>query len=421
MSMIKNPVRGMRDFTPTEMGIRDYVLKIIEEVATSSGYQKIETPAVEHLENLTGNDGGENESLIFRILKRSQDLEKAEESGDELSDSGLRYDLTVPLARFFSNNKQDITLPFKALQIGSVWRADRPQKGRFRQFVQCDLDILGDDSILAEIDTISTIVNMLNRIFEGTKISGITVNLNDRKILTAAARYAGFKEDDYSSILIELDKIDKIGLSGVRDGLIKLNFDSQKVDTFINLFENLSGGIEVRQFCSKFGEFSPDDSVINDLEKILETLEKLMKGNSKIIFDPTLVRGMGYYTGPIFECSIEEFPSSIAGGGRYDNMIGKFDGGSSVSACGFSIGFERVVSILEEVGFKPKTDKQMTAILVDKEISNEKLFEIFDRAEKMRAEGTVVSIISMNKNLGYQIEMLEKSGYTSFDKVYKDN
>jgi histidyl-tRNA synthetase len=232
VNLIKTPISGMRDFTPMEIKRRDYILYIIEQVARSYGYQKIETPATEHLENLTSKEGGENENLIFRILKRGQALEDAKKSGDELADSALRYDLTVPLARYFANNRNDLSMPFKALQIGPVWRADRPQKGRFRQFLQCDMDILGDSSILAEIDTISTTVEMLSRVFEDTDIPSIVVHLNDRKILTAAASFAGFDESDFSSILIELDKRDKVGLAKVKGSLIRLGFNPEKVGVF---------------------------------------------------------------------------------------------------------------------------------------------------------------------------------------------
>ncbi len=416
--MNKNPVRGMRDFTPVEMELREYVLKIIEDVAIQGGYQKIETPAVEYLENLSSKEGGENENLIFKIMKRGKSLVDAKEKGSELADGGLRYDLTVPLARYFANNQANLCMPFKALQIGPVWRADRPQKGRFRQFLQCDMDILGESTILAEIDTIITTIEILSKIFKDTKVSDITIHLNDRRFLTAAASFAGFIEADFSSVLITLDKNDKIGWIGVKDELIKLGYDSQKVVMFTKLFEDIEDGITIDEFCYKLGDSIPTIKVIEDLKSILEVITKLTEVSAKIIFDPTLVRGMGYYTGPIFECSLSELSSSVAGGGRYDKMIGKFSGGTDVSACGFSIGFERIITILNDLGFSPEFNKEKMAILVNKKISTQRLTEVFASANLLRSE-KIVSVLPMRKNIKFQIEMLEKDGYSLFDKIFK--
>lgn len=420
MSLIKTPISGMRDFSPSDVKKRDYILNVIEQVAYSYGYQKIETPAMEHIENLTSREGGENEELIFKILKRGQSLEDAEKSGDELSDSALRYDLTVPLARYFSNNKGNLPLPFKVLQIGPVWRADRPQKGRFRQFIQCDVDIIGDNSILAEIDVISTIVEMINKLFSEISNPPITVHINDRRILTSTVLFAGFDEKDISTVLIELDKAEKIGLPKVKDNLVNLGFDVGKVETFVNLFENIKEGIKIRDFCSQLSDHLPEDNVMQDLENIIEIISETSKEKCQIMFDPTLVRGMGYYTGPIFECKLADYPASIAGGGRYDKMIGKFDGSGDISACGFSIGFERISEILDDAGFIPKNNQKMVAILLDKDISQKQLTEVTTRAEELRRSGSIVSILPMNKNLGYQIKMLEESGYSSIEKIYRD-
>lgn len=421
MSMIKTPVRGMRDFTPSEMDLREYVLNIIENIATRSGYQKIETPAMEHIENLTSKVGGENESLIFKVLKRGQSLITAKENNEELSDSGLRYDLTVPLARYFSSNQKNLPIPFKSLQIGPVWRADRPQKGRFRQFLQCDMDILGDSSVYAEIDTIATTTRIITRIFSETSASNITIHLNDRRILTAAAAYAGFDDTEFGSVLIALDKNDKVGLNGVRKELLDLNYDAEKVIKFVDLFEGPIAKFSADSFCDKLKKFAPDKSVIEDLEKIISVVGKTAGSNAEIIFDPTLVRGMGYYTGPIFECSIANFSSSVAGGGRYDKMIGQFSGGADVSACGFSIGFERIITVLNDLGFTPPKLSGRTAILVEKEVSQKQLETTFERADNIRSNGSIVSILAMSKNIKYQIELLEKNGYDTFEKVFKND
>jgi histidyl-tRNA synthetase len=419
--MKKTPVRGMRDILPTDMIIREYLLNIIEDAAVSAGYQKIETPAIEHLENLSNKDGGENETLIFKILKRGQSLQKSIDTKLDLADSALRYDLTVPLARYFAANTDGIPTPFKALQIGPVWRADAPQKGRFRQFLQCDMDILGDSSILAEIDIITTTVKILSKICDEAKITGLTVHLNDRRILLAAAKYAGFSESDYGSVLISLDKNDKIGLNGVKTELERYNLDAFAIEKFIELFKKVNGEISVVEFCELLGNESPEKSVLDDLKIIMAAVNKIDAINAKIIFDPTLVRGMGYYTGPIFECSANGLKSSIAGGGRYDKMIGKFSGSTNIAACGFSIGFERMATILSDSGFTPITKRDMIAILVDRNISSTKYGDIIKNAEEMRKCNKIVSVIPMARNISRQIELLEKNGYSQFKKIYNNN
>jgi histidyl-tRNA synthetase len=416
--MIKTPVRGMRDLTPSAIRLRDYVLRIIENEAFSSGYQKIETPSMEHIENLSSKDGGENEGLVFKVLKRGESLNKAIEKNEELADSGLRYDLTVPLARYFVNNQKSLVMPFKSFQIGSVWRADKPQRGRFRQFISCDMDILGDASILAEIDIILTTARILSKVFLEANIGGLTVHLNDRRILLATAAYAGFKESEYGSVLIALDKNDKIGLSGVRNELLKLNYDAAIIDKFISVFDRPLSGISVVEFCNGLLGHLSDNQIIEDLENIISVVSSSLQDNGKIIFDPTLVRGMGYYTGPIFECSAGDFPSSIAGGGRYDKMVGKISGGTDVAACGFGIGFERVVTLLEEKGFIPSSNMANHAILVDRKITPSQLKDIFSRVIEMRSDCSVVTVLAMNKNIKFQIEQLEKEGYTTFEKIY---
>lgn len=416
--MIKTPVRGMRDFTPTEMILRDYVLDIIKSEAAFAGYQKIETPVLESLENLTSNQGGDNEKLIFKVLKRGQSLTDAQEKGAELADSGLRYDLTVPLARYFANNQKNLTLPFKTLQIGSVWRADKPQKGRYRQFVQCDMDVLGDSTILAEIDTITMTVKILNKIFQEANIQNLTININDRRILMAAIAFAGFPESAQDSVLIALDKADKIGFAGVREELLGFGYDESAVAKFVNLFDRSLDDLSVREFCQALGDQSPVETALHDLEKIISVLQNTLSDQVKIIFNPTIVRGMGYYTGPIFEYTIGNFGSSIGGGGRYDNMIGKISGSADVPACGSSIGFERIIVLLQEANFAPPENIERVAILIDRNISPEKLEETLARAAALRAQGKVASLITMNKNLKFQIDTLEQNGYTSFEKIY---
>lgn len=416
--MKKIPVRGMRDILPADMVLRQYLLDIVERVATGAGYQKIETPAIEHLENLSSNDGGENETLIFKILKRGRSLEKAIDAEEALTDSALRYDLTVPLSRYISANAGNISMPLKTLQIGPVWRADAPQKGRFRQFLQCDMDVIGVSTVLAEMDIIKTTVEILSDICSSSGVSGLTVHLNDRRILLAAASYAGFSEEESGGVLISLDKNDKIGLEGVKRELLDHGFRVEQVEKFITLFERASDGISIFDFCRQLGDGAVESSILEDLDAIMALEDSFRGNNARVIFNPTLVRGMGYYTGPIFECTVDGFSSSVAGGGRYDKMIGKFSGNANIPACGFSIGFERIVTILGDVGFAPPNTRERVAILVERKVSTDKYAQIFRDADALRTSGALVSVLPMAKNTRHQVELLEKSGYTRFEKIY---
>mgnify|MGYP003094314938 FL=1 len=335
MALIKKSVTGMKDILPEEMFIRDYLINIIKKTYGSFGFTSIETPAMEHIENLLSKQGGDNEKLIFKILKRGEKL-KLENIKDEndLVDAGLRYDLTLPLARYYSNNQANLPNPFKALQIGNVYRADRPQKGRFRQFTQCDIDILGEASNLAEIELILATTKALSEIAKGKHFS---VRINDRRILMAMALYAGYDEDNISNVFIILDKMDKIGMDGVKKELTELDGE-EKCSKYLSLFEGLKDNTEaVLSLKDKLKGFI-EDGVLDSLCEIMDTVLEVNTNDFSLVFDPTLVRGMGYYTGTIFEVSMEGFSGSVAGGGRYDKMIGRFTG-NDTPACGFSIGF----------------------------------------------------------------------------------
>ena len=348
MALKKKPVKGMKDILPAEMQVRDYVTGLIKETYKSFGFSPIETPCVEHIENLCSKQGGDNEKLIFKIMKRGEklNLEKAESETD-LTDSGLRYDLTVPLSRFYSNNANSLPSPFKALQIGSVWRADQPQRGRFRQFVQCDIDILGEASCLAEIELILATTTLLGKL----NFSDFKVRINERRILKAMAVYSGFKEEQFDLIFIILDKMDKIGWDGVKAELLEAGFEQEKVERYVNLFTDMENAGDGLRYLEEKLSGILEDGVIDNLRTIRQSVEATSTCRFELEFDPTLVRGMSYYTGTIFEIEMEQFGSSVAGGGRYDKMIGKFTG-SDVPACGFSIGFERIITILMEQGFE---------------------------------------------------------------------
>ncbi len=420
MAFIKTPVKGMNDMLPSDMRLREHVLHMIKESYARYGFSQIETPCMEHIENLTGKQGGENEKLIFKVMKRGAELERALAEGtDGIADFGMRYDLTVPLSRYYANHASELPAPFKAMQIGPVWRADRPQKGRFRQFTQCDIDILGDDTYLAEIELISATSSMLTSIFEEAGITRFTVHVNDRRILRAMAKYAGFSEDVYDSVFIQLDKLDKIGIDGVREELLAMELEPKSVDAYLALFD-ADGVVDCRAFCEKLvaGD-ALDSAVVNGLETILSCVRSMISKDVTLLFDPTLVRGMSYYTGTIFEVTIDQYNFSIAGGGRYDEMIGKFSG-QRVPACGFSIGFERIVTILKDALTSVSTvdDCQKIAFLVDRGVLEEQLKEIFLRASALRAEGNFVTVQPLKKNAKFQIDRLEAEGYKQIERIY---
>ena len=410
MKFIKTPVKGMCDMLPADMRLREHILQMIKTSYASYGFMQIETPVMEHIENLTSKQGGDNEKLIFKVMKRGADLTRAIEAGkQEFADNGLRYDLTVPLARYYANNKEKLPTPFKALQIGNVWRADNPQKGRFRQFTQCDIDILGDDTNLAEIELIAATSDMLSQIFSEVGITDFTIHINDRQILRAAALQAGFEEEAIGSVLISLDKYDKIGLEGIRRELIENGYAEDVVTRYLAIYESLQGDVTCGDFCSDIAENYLDRKVVEGVDDIISCAKAMINEHVKITFDPTLVRGMGYYTGTIFEISIDGYNFSIAGGGRYDKMIGKFCG-QDVSACGFSIGFERIITILKDKleTVTPVSEKNL-AILIGKNVPLDRKLEIFKRAKALRAEGTTVTIQPMRKNMKQQIEKLKAS------------
>lgn len=416
MALIKKSVTGMKDILPEEMFIRDYLINIIKKTYGSFGFTSIETPAMEHIENLLSKQGGDNEKLIFKILKRGEKL-KLENIKDEndLVDAGLRYDLTLPLARYYSNNQANLPNPFKALQIGNVYRADRPQKGRFRQFTQCDIDILGEASNLAEIELILATTKALSEIAKGKHFS---VRINDRRILMAMALYAGYDEDNISNVFIILDKMDKTGMDGVKKELTELDGE-EKCSKYLSLFEGLKDNTEaVLSLKDKLKGFI-EDGVLEGLCEIMDTVLEVNTNDFSLVFDPTLVRGMGYYTGTIFEVSMEGFSGSVAGGGRYDKMIGRFTG-NDTPACGFSIGFERIITILLDAGFKIPDESRKIAFLYEKNIDGNVLKNILKEAASLRNEGNIVLVSKMNKNKKFQKEGLEKQGYTEFKEFYKE-
>lgn len=416
MALSKKPVTGMRDILPEEMQIRDYVIGVIKETYGKFGFTSIETPCVENIANLTNKQGGDNEKLIFKILKRGEKLNVAEATTEEsVVDSGLRYDLTVPLVRYYSNNAANLPSPFKALQMGNVWRADRPQRGRYRQFMQCDIDIFGEPTNLAEIELILATTTTLGRL----GFQGFEIRINDRQILKAMAAYSGFPEESYDSVFITLDKMDKIGLEGVEQELLEKGFSRESVDKYLTLYRELEKQENGVAYLAETLQGVLEPSVAEGLQEIIDSVTATKAADFKMVFDATLVRGMSYYTGTIFEIALPGFGGSCGGGGRYDKMVGKFTG-NDVPACGFSIGFERIVLLLTESGFQIPGKPKKTAFLIEKGVGGDRLCEIIAKAQAARKEGAQVLVVRMNKNKKFQKDQLIAEGYEDFMEFYKE-
>ena len=414
MSLVKKPVNGMKDILPSEMQIRDYVQSVIRDTYRSFGFTPIETPCMENIANLSNKQGGENEKLIFKVMKRGEklNLETAKTEND-LVDFGMRYDLTVPLARYYANHANDLPSPFKALQMGNVWRADRPQRGRYRQFMQCDIDILGEPSNLAEIELILATTTTLGRL--GFK--NFEIRINERRILKAMAAYSGFSEEVYDTVFIILDKMDKIGMEGVAAELQKEGFSDESVRRYLDLFRGVREAEDgIAYLADMLGDYVEADA-IKSMNEIAASVNACKAAEFELVFDPTLVRGMSYYTGTIFEIAMPEFGGSCGGGGRYDKMIGNFTG-KDVPACGFSIGFERIILLLMESAFQIPQQPKKAAYLIEKGYPGDQLAEVIAQAQTARQQGQQVLVVRMNKNKKFQKEQLMKEGYEEFVEFF---
>jgi histidyl-tRNA synthetase len=405
----------MKDIMPDEMQVRDYVQSVIKETYRAFGFTPIETPCMEDIANLSNKQGGENEKLIFKILKRGEKLKlESAQSETDLVDFGMRYDLTVPLCRYYANHANDLPSPFKALQMGNVWRADRPQRGRYRQFMQCDIDILGEPSNLAEIELILATTTTLGKL--GFK--NFEIRINERRILKAMAAYSGFAESDFDTVFIILDKMDKIGLDGVAEELEKEGFAKESIDKYLSLFTGVEQAEDgITYLAETLGDYL-DAEIVQNMKEIAQSVNSTKTAQFELVFDPTLVRGMSYYTGTIFEIAIPEFGGSCGGGGRYDKMVGNFTG-KDVPACGFSIGFERIILLLMENGFQIPQQPKKTAYLIEKGYPGDKLAEVIGQAQAARAEGEQVLVVRMNKNKKFQKEQLVKEGYEDFLEFFR--
>lgn len=401
-------VKGTNDYLPNEVEIRDYLSDKILSVYKENGFEHITTPIIEDIENLDKSDGGENLNLIFKIMKRGDKLDKALEKGvtsqneNELADMGLRYDLTLPLSRYYANNKDKLTIPMKCIQMDRVYRAERPQKGRLREFIQCDIDIIGSESTDSEIELILTTTKALDAI--GMK--NYKVKVNDRRLLRAVLASFGFAESDLDSVCITFDKMDKIGLDGVVEELNDKGFDGKAVESFKNFLEKKDFSLD------SVAAILEDKTPAESLKHIIDTVGELTDNAYDVVFDLSLVRGQGYYTGTVFEVESIDFKGAIAGGGRYDNLIGKFLN-ENVPAVGFSIGFERIFSILMEHGIDITSRQKKIAVMYDEQ----EFIAAVKIADKLRNEGNIASLYVKPKKMGKFLGKLEERKYDGFVNV----
>lgn len=404
------PPRGMRDLLPEEVALRDRVSAAILDTYVAWGFRHIETPALENIRNLTAGQGGDNEKLIFKVLKRGEEVEdwtKAP-SLDALVDLGLRFDLTVPLVRYYAHNRAKLPRLFKAIQMGPVWRAERPQRGRFRQFVQCDIDVIGSGAALVEVELCAATAAALQKV----GFRDFTIRLNDRRVLEGLARRCGFAEDRHGAVFVSVDKLDKIGREGVVAELRAHGHDEAAVGKLDAILAGLTAPLaNAAAFRAALAPGADEAPVYDGLVAIAEGLAAAAGGAYRVQLDPTLVRGMGYYTGPVFEIVYKDYPFSIAGGGRYDRMIGRLIG-EDVPACGFSIGFERIITILqEEAVAAAAASARRIAIIVDGDVPPARGLA---EAARLRAAGDEVTLLPRDKNFGRQLKALHADGYSGF-------
>ncbi len=402
MKVNTNPAKGMRDITPQEKEIRDYVEGVIVNTYKQSGFELIETPVVENIENLIGSKGGENLKLIFKILKRGEklDFSKGELAEEDLADLGLRYDLTVPLSRFYCNNRANLPSVFKALQVGNVFRAERAQKGRYRSFKQCDIDIIGDGTKAAELELIATTAKALNAL----GVKDFVVRFNDRRVLKSVILECGFTEEEFDGVCIVVDKLDKVGMKGVEKELQEKSYVPDPIAKLMKALESIN---EKGTECLL--EYGVPEDVVNEVKDVLESSREYAGGKYDIEFDFTLIRGMGYYTGSIFEIAYRDLGYSIAGGGRYDEMVGNFIG-EKIPAIGFSIGFERLVNQLMDEKFKVP-DREKVVLLYDE---SDRYIDVMKKADEFREQGYTVSIFEKARKIGKQLNQFTEYGFNKF-------
>ena len=402
--MKSNTVKGTRDYLPKEVELRGFIERRIFETYKDAGFNQVVTPILENIDNLDNSDGGENLSLMFKVLKRGAKLKAAIERQefDSLCDIGLRYDLTVPLSRYYANNRSNLISPMKCIQIGNAYRAENPQRGRYREFIQCDIDILGVDSYWAEVELIAVTAEALMKM----DIGDFRVRINDRQILKQLFLMFGFTEEDVPSLCVIFDKLDKIGIDGIECELGQKKLDSSACSQFLAYIRDRDFSID--KCISLIGESEYSENIT----KIINAANQIAKAQYRCEFDITLVRGQGYYTGAVFEIESLAYSGSLAGGGRYDNLVGKFVN-ERIPAVGFSIGLERIFDLLLEQNFIIPESKLKVAVLFEDEYVS-----AYETAQKLKGK-YCISIFEKPQKLGKFLNKLQGEGYVGFWDVNK--
>jgi len=404
-----NPVRGTNEYLPSIAKVREIVREKILKSYQNNGYNLISTPILEHLELLNMSDGGDNLKMMFKTLKRKDKLvlTKPDLTEDDIAAEGLRYDLTVPLARFYANNKEKLPNPFKAIQIDYSFRAERPQRGRLRQFTQCDIDVFGDPSINAELELLKTALDTYKEI----GFDKVTLKINNRQILNQLVLFAGFDEKDLNTVCVTLDKLDKIAVSGVVMELIEKGFDAEKINKLVEILNEV-----IDKGLTSVTKYGVEQKFADDMIFLINALNTLTKNQFDIRFDVSIVRGQGYYTGTVYEFYTEGFGGAIGGGGRYDKMIGKITG-IDVPAVGISIGFEPITMLINERGLTFDS-KQNLALIYDTE---DDIVEVFEIKEKLMKEYNV-SLFKRAKNMkNFYDKITEVANFVTSVRDYKEN
>lgn len=404
------PVKGTEDIAPKRMSLLEGMLAKIKQVYSLNGFNQIQTPILENLELLSKGDSGDNSKMMFKTVKRGAklDLSKNDLQEQDIVEEGLRYDLTVPLSRFYANNYNDLPKPFKAFQIGESFRAEKPQKGRYREFTQCDIDMFGEESILAEIEILSTIMQA----YQNFGIDNVEIKVNDRRILNQLIQNAGFNKEVTPNILISIDKYDKIGLDGIKKELLDECFDEKQIDFLLESIEDVSkNGIKE---CLKY---NVDEKIINSLQILFKVLNNDMPKGYRVVFDVHIVRGQGYYTGTVFEafCKTSSFSRAIGGGGRYDHMLDRFVN-MPVYSVGYGLGLIPCLLILEEKNININNQNPKIALVYNQNEDIEKL--IACKKELMKTY--CVCLMPEPKNYQSFITKMQNIGYSGLYK-YKES
>ena len=409
MKFDTNPVRGTVDYLPNEMEIKTFAEQIILKTYKQNGFLQIKTPILENLDLLTSGDSGDNQKLMFKTVKRGEklDLSKGNLTEKDIVEEGLRYDLTVPLVRFFINNREKLPVPFKSIQIDEAFRAERPQRGRVRQFTQCDIDILGDPTPMAELELLYAYMCS----YKNLGFKKLTFKINDRRILNELIKNCGFPESEIMSICVSLDKFDKIGFDGVKEELVAKGYDSAKVKKLIEIFASIKNSNDNADKLKQLQNFGVGEDILSSIKTIIDTANGYNFAGYQVVYDVTIIRGQGYYTGTVFEVFDDEFGRAIGGGGRYDKMIEKF-AGTPIPAVGASIGLYSVVMLMAERGFKTKSSK--LALVFDK---NSEYKQVIAVKAELIEKGYDVSAFLFPKNFNNFAERLKNNGYEFLVKI----